>query len=106
MNKFPEEINIKDKVLESDSFSVYNYDRVIKLLRQEIYDLIVSRKDENEYFDLDTFSIKNNYNYHKLIQMLNEIVLELDNLGWKTKLSFGNTGLFIYSSDDTPSSCW
>jgi hypothetical protein len=34
------------------------------------------------------------------------IITELVNIGWNCKLSFGNTGLFIYSTDKPPPSCW
>ena len=31
---------------------------------------------------------------------------ELVKLGWKCKTSFGGTGLFIYSTEEPPPSCW
>jgi len=102
MNKFPEELNINKTKLD---FFNLNYERLLCLLRQEIYDLIVGRKDENDYYDIDIFSSKYNCNHLK-DKLISEIILELKDLGWKTQLSFGDTGLFIFSTEEKPSSCW
>jgi len=38
---------------------------------------------------------------------MESIVADLvDNLGWKCKLSFSDTGLFVYSTENPPPSCW
>jgi hypothetical protein len=43
----------------------------------------------------------------KLIRDIVFIVIkELEGLGWKCALSFNDTGLFIYSTVNKPSSCW
>ena len=34
------------------------------------------------------------------------IIKELEELGWKCKLSYGQTALFIYSTENPPPSCW
>jgi hypothetical protein len=112
MNTFPKEINIKDNkdiyndIEFSKKFEKMNYDRIIKELRNDIHILIISRIDENNYFDIDTFGRSHNYKNKNLEKMISDIRNELENLGWKTKLSFGNTGLFIYSTEKEPSSCW
>lgn len=93
-------------VKDIDKFEQMNYDRIKNILTTDIYDLIISRKTENEYFDLDTFNIKNNVSMKVLHQMVKEIIIELEKSGWKTKLSFGDTGLFIYSTEEPPKSCW
>ena len=38
--------------------------------------------------------------------MINTTVKELKELGWNCKLSFGGTGLFIYSTENQPRGCW
>ena len=111
MNKFPEEIDIRNKIIIEQpykkNFEDYNYNRALNLLRKEIYDLIISRKDENDYFDIDIFFKKNNYYYKENFSTIVKIVLdELSSIGWKTQLSFGDTAIFIYSTDEKPSSCW
>lgn len=101
MKTFPEHLNCKKQHL----FHSFNVERVEELFRNEIYDFIISRDTENEYFDIDIFNIKNNSLKFSDI-FVDKIINELHQLGWKTKLSFGNTGLFIYSTDELPSSCW
>ena len=102
MKKFPDTLNVKNK----HNFISNNYDRIISIFRVEIHDHILD-KDENEYFDLDYFSKKYLDNNSKEMQkMASTIQKELQELGWKTNLSFGDTGLFIYSTEEKPSSCW
>lgn len=103
MNSFPSYINVNNK----SSFKDINYDRVTSLFRQEIYETLLTRKDENEYIDLDTFCRKHcNKKNEMMMKILDKVSSELIILGWKTKLSFGDTGLFIYSTDEPPTSCW
>ena len=114
MLKFPEHIDIHNKTLVSDdflyetNFSKYNYQRLEEIFRKDVYEMIISRKDENDYFDLDSF-VRNyncNSNDKNIKLILSKIISELNRLGWKTALSFGDTGLFIYSTEKKPSSCW
>jgi hypothetical protein len=103
MNSFPDHINVKNK----DQFLLINYKRVESLFRQEIYETLLQRKDENEYIDLTTFSRKYCKNSTCMIDKISTKVRnELEYIGWKTKLSFGDTGLFIYSTENPPTSCW
>lgn len=103
MNSFPITIRVENKL----NFAEMNIDRITSIFREEIFTTIIRRKDENEYIDLDTFSRQycgNKSNTMNII--LNKIRDELHNLGWKTELSFGDSGLFIYSTDEKPTSCW
>jgi hypothetical protein len=103
MNSFPEHMNIQNIA----SFSTINNERVTSIFRQEIYETLLTRKDENVYIDLDIFRIKYCNNKTSILsEILRKIISELHGLGWKTKLSFGDTGLFIYSTDEPPVSCW
>ena len=87
------------------NFKNLNKDRLLCLLRNEIYNLIISREEENEYYSLDIF--ENKYNCKEYLKdITDQVIIELKNIGWKTKLSFGDTGLFIYSTEDPPRSCW
>jgi hypothetical protein len=94
-----------------------NFDSIFKNilkinLRSKITEFILFRNSENDYFDIDNFI--SNYNTYKstntilkyVSEFIDEIINELGNLGWKCKLSFGDTGLFIYSSENPPTSCW
>lgn len=105
MKEFPNILNVKNKVQFPDIF----YNRVLCYFRKEIYEHIISH-GENSYFDLEKFGreyCKDQTNRVELVfQMSGTIMNELVNLGWKCKLSFGGTALFIYSTDDPPPSCW
>ena len=82
-------------------------ERILELLRNEIYVHIISRKDENDYFDIDIFFRKNNYYYKENFRNILKTVLdEISYLGWKIQLSFGDSAVFIYSTKEKPSSCW
>ena len=103
MKKFPETLNFSNK----HNFISYNRERILSIFRQEIYGHILSQNDENQYFDLDCFSRKYlDNNSDEMQELCNIIAKELNELGWKTNLSFGDTGLFIYSTDEKPTSCW
>ena len=103
MNSFPNSICVENK----SNFPGINIDRVTSIFREEIFTTLIRRKDENEYIDLDTFSRQYCGNKSSTMNMiLKKIREELHNLGWKTELSFGDSGLFIYSTDEKPASCW
>jgi hypothetical protein len=114
MNKFPVEININNKTLNLENykknFEEYNYNRIMKILRNDIYNLLISRSEENDYFDIDNFRKKNNYNddddTENFFKILSHITNELSKLGWKTQLSYGDTCIFIFSTEEKPRSCW
>ncbi len=102
MREFPDSLNVKEK----DKFpNIYN-NRVLCYLRKSIYEHVISQ-DENSYFDLEKF-VRTYYKDSKDIEKLqvNLVIQELEEIGWKCKLSFGGTALFIYSTLNPPSSCW
>jgi hypothetical protein len=108
MNNFPTEIDIRSKKLDqekySSNFGDHNHARITNLLRKEIYEHLISREDENDYFDLDIFSKRHSYlDCKKNVDLVCD---ELKELGWKIQLSFGDTGLFIFSTEEKPKSCW
>ena len=98
MNSFPSEINKDNK----ENFNNLFNNMVLCMIREDIYRLLISRKDENEYVDLDKYYSK----YGKNTNIIDNIITELNQLGWKTKLSFGDTGLFVFSTENPPTSCW
>jgi hypothetical protein len=101
MDEFPESISVDNK----DIFSKYLYYMTLKNIRKDIFEFMISRKDEDKYFDLDKYMYQKN-NGVEVADMMNTISGELSALGWKTKLSFGGTGLFIYSTEVPPPSCY
>ena len=102
MNAFPSYLQINNR----KNFEHLNYDRIISLLRQDIHTLLLHRNNENDYFDLELFFKKHEYyNRTNCEKIVLEVTNEIRDLGWHVKLSFAETGLFIYS-DKVPSSCW
>lgn len=101
MDEFPETISVENK----DIFSKYLYYMTLKNIRRDIFEFMISRKDEDKYFDLDKYLCQKD-NADDIASMMNTISTELFALGWKTKLSFGGTGLFVYSTETPPPSCY
>lgn len=108
MKEFPDFINPE---LLKVNIEFYKNILIEDKLRNAIYEFLILRKDENEYFDIDKFNSKiieeisfgkNEY----ILKIINKIMNELRGIGWKVQLSFGDTGLFIYSSEEKPKSCW
>lgn len=98
MKEFPSILNVKNK----ENFEKMNYARLLCYFRKAIFEHMI-REDENNYFDLSCLCIKNS---EILNNMVETVIEELKVLGWKCKLSYGNTGLYIYSTEDPPKNCW
>ena len=101
MKEFSYILNVKYK----ERFPEFYYQRVLCYLRRDIFEHVI-REDENSYFDLEKFQKKYMLSSTNRDKMGQEVMKELEKLGWKCKLSFADTGLFIYSSDKPPVSCW
>ena len=101
MDNFP--LNIKPE--NKEQFFEIKYQKNLSLLRKEIYDFILDAK-EDDFFDLVIFDKRVNKDMKNTKMMCNQIVQELNYLGWKTKLSYGDTGLFIYSTENPPTNAW
>ena len=99
MERFPTSLSVNNK----KNFPSLHHKRVKELLRIDIHDHILYH-EEKEYYSLDKFISR--YNNPKLIKdICYELVKELEDIGWKCSLSFGDTGLFIYENDK-PSNCY
>ncbi len=80
-----------------DSFRDYNINRQTCYLRKEIYEWMVSPtffKDGERCFDLQLKGYGE--------ESINDVCLELNNLGWKTRLAFNNSSLYIYKEGEDP----
>lgn len=105
MKEFPSNLNVKNK----DNFPVILYNRVSFYLRKEVYEHLIKIKcpeNENSYFDIEKFNKKFLNDMDITQKIVSTITSELINLGWKCKLSFGGTALFIFSTEKPPPSCW
>ena len=100
MKEFPKHLDVKYK----EKFAEINYKRIKCYLRKSLYEHIINH-EEKDYFSLDSFSSKFEISLDITQKLVDDMIQELEKLGWKCKLSFGNTGLFIYS-DKKPANCW
>ena len=101
MKEFPAELTIENK----EHFSEYIYKRWKCYLRRDITEHMLAN-EEKDYFDLDKFVETHAIKDRELAQkMLREIEEELNKIGWKTTISFGGNGMFIYA-DKKPANCW
>lgn len=100
MQDFPVHLKPENK----SKFPTIRQNRLKLKLRRELYDHIISHS-ENEYFSLDKFNeqVKDMNLTQKLADSM---ITDLEKLGWKCKKSYGDTALFIYSTENPPPSCW
>ncbi len=91
MNSFPDKINTSNF-----NKNTLTEERVLFYLRRDIYDFLIFRKNNEQYFDLGQFSRKYELTTPLTPTTVDKIVHELKELGWNAKYSFGNTVLFIY----------
>lgn len=96
MKSFPDKLKPQNK----SSFGEYKFNRDLCKLRQRIVDYLYS--GDKTGFDLKLSQGDNNqYNYSHIDTRLVEVVTEeLKSLGWKTKVAYGNTTLFIYTDNE------
>lgn len=104
MEKFPQDIIVSNK----DRFPEMRVHFALCQLRADIHEHLLRRKNEEDYFSLDTWAKKHFDGRVRALhrRILSDIIPELEALGWKAKTSFGNTGLFIYSTEDPPVNCF
>jgi hypothetical protein len=105
MKEFPNRMHVDNK----DNFPQLFYDRYLCYLRRDIFELLINRNgDENNFLCLDTWCRNNIQNRKDLMgQMRDTVIKEIEETTkWKCKLSYGGTGLFVYSTDEPPSSCF
>jgi hypothetical protein len=87
---------------EQNNFETYRDTILINQMRQEIETVILTG-NINENFDLVIFNDKFNVkNMKKTLAFCNQLQKELNDLGWKTKLAFGETALYVFTSEKKP----
>jgi len=100
MKTFPSTLSVSNK----ENFPDLNYERMRCYLRRDLYEHIISHTEEN-YFSLDEFNRRVG-DMEMTQKMVRDLIPELERLGWHCKLSFGDTGLFVYSTSTPPKNCW
>ena len=100
MRRFPDILHVKNK----NNLKTLHYKRSLCYFRRFVYEHLL-RHEETEYIDLDSFNKQYVGNMDTMKLITKTIIEELACLDWKCSLSFGGTGLFIYS-DKPPANCW
>jgi len=87
-----------------ENFGKYLNEYHKNLLRKEL-ELMILKNKNDDYFDIEIFRKKNDISLEIMNELLSEILGELETLGWKWQLCYGNTGLYIFN-DKPPSTIW
>ncbi len=101
MKFFPKTLNVENK----NNFLKLKYGRCNCYLRRAIYEHIISH-EEKDYFSIEEFNESKVHDMKMSQKLIDEIVPELIELGWKCKKAYGNGGLFIYSTEKPPKNCY
>jgi hypothetical protein len=94
---FPDALKVENK----DQFFELLFTEHLSILRKDVMMHMLVRK-ENDFVDLDTFNRKYVNDMKRTHEMVSIVRDELKKLGWNTFLGFGDTGLYIYSTEDKP----
>jgi len=101
MKYFPDTISPENESLFPEIFKK----RLTCYLRRDIFEFLLSRNSEQEFFDLDFFFQKF-ANGKKLMEELGKkMCLELEQLNWKTKMYYGGTAIFIFKNEPPVNCC-
>ena len=100
MQEFPKSLSSENIMNFSEMLKVY----YMQQLRQEIC-IHMLRNNQNDFFDIELFDRKYVTDIKVTDEFIKIIINELHQLGWKTFLGYGGTGLFIYDKE-TPTSAW
>lgn len=101
MDKFPEHLLPERK----EEFTEIRKDILTNQMRKDIYDLMI-KGNENDFFDLVVFRNRHQLTSSEVREIADILILELNERGWKTVLSYADTGLFIYSTENPPPGAW
>lgn len=77
----------------------------LRTLRKQLMRWMM-KGNENDFFDLDDFNRSVVQDVSLTQQLVEQVTVELHSLGWKTFLGFGGTGLYVYSSEERPSTAY
>jgi hypothetical protein len=100
MKEFPDILSVKNK----SKLGKIKYNRVMCYLRKELYEHILLQP-EDIYYEIDAFDKKYNKDMNVTKKMISSAIVELKRLGWKCIVSYGGTGMFIFS-DKKPQNCY
>ena len=81
-----------------ENFNNYIEAIYISELREKIYKYVLTG-DYDTYFILENFYRSENINKEMSTRITSKLVDELHQLGWKTKIVFGGTSIYIYDKE-------
>jgi len=104
MNSLPNDL----KFANASRFKeLYMSQVVLPKVRAVIHQLLLSRSDENEVFNIGNFCLENNFDPDQRKLFVNvalpQIERELRELGWQTKVCYYGNALFIHDPSSAPS---
>ena len=103
MKKFPSYLRVNNK----DNFLSILETKICEDLRNEILQFLLHREnDETIYFTYEDFTHKYKHILDINEKIIPKIIKELEEIGWKCKLSYGQTVMFIYSTEKEPINCY
>lgn len=91
MEEFPRALDVSNLA----GFEDVLFTEHLKILRKKLFRHIL-RRNESDFFDIDAFDRKYVKSPNKTKKMIETVIGELNSLGWKTFLGFGETGLYVY----------
>jgi NAD-specific glutamate dehydrogenase len=100
MQEFPKSLSSENTLQFSDLLKDY----YLQQMRQDIY-IHILRNNQNDFFDIELFDRKYVKDIKVTDKFIEIMINELEQLGWKTFLGYGGTGLFIYDKEK-PASAW
>ena len=71
---------------------------VLRKLRERVFESVVAGNPDN-YVDLSAFEFATYPEFKKLVAAVRS---ELEGLGWKTALMYGDTALFVFAEGNKP----
>ncbi len=97
MDRFPPDLTPSNR----SGLLAMQYNHALALLRHDVFETVVSNNADN-FYDLSSFKYHTHVNFKAMVA---QVRAELENLGWKTKLAYGETALFVFDGVP-PSNAW
>ena len=93
-------INVLD--MSDDDIKQLQTKFLVSIIMERIVKFLLFRDDEGDFFDLTPYLREYK---EKMEPVITRICSDIENLDYKTVLSYGKTALFIYKNE-VPENCW
>lgn len=98
MNSLPETISVANR----ETFRLQFIEQKKARFRKEVVNFLLKRDRENDFIDIDQFNRKHVLDMKLTQEIVEAVSNELKELGWYPLLGFGDTGLYILSTEEKP----